>query len=427
MVVGIALVGVAPTAAAAGLTYAVGPIREISASMRGQNAEVEQAVDPSGGYVYEEWIGQDWIGFARSTDGGQHFGRPVRLRDSRGGWDPAITIAPDGTVYAAFMVVRGTRSFPVVLASFDHGLSFPELSALTPARKDNWGDRDFIAAGPNHAVYLTWDYGPSSAAVKVNCPPNGSCGFSSGEFNVVMQISSDGGKTFGPMSHLSPGYPASGADSAPLLVEPSGRIDVLYQRYRITNRKTDALGRASSYFTSSTDKGRTWARPVKVGGSAGTMSPGEWWIDGALASDTAGNLYATWDTQTRRHDTGWLSYSTDHGATWSAPRRVTDRAKVPHIVQASGGAPGIAYVGWLTNRRPWGYAEFLRTFSIGGGWLDQPQRISRHFGNPAVWPGDTFGISTLSPGDVVLSWGSAIRGSHRHSEIFAAPVQLGAG
>jgi hypothetical protein len=37
----------------------------------------------------------------------------------------------------------------------------------------------------------------------------------------------------------------------------------------------------------------------------------------------AGNLYATWDTQTRRGDIGWLAYSPDHGKTWSALIRVT--------------------------------------------------------------------------------------------------------
>jgi hypothetical protein len=39
-----------------------------------------------------------------------------------------------------------------------------------------------------------------------------------------------------------------------------------------------------------------------------------------------------------------------------------------------------------------------------------------------VWPGDTFGIATLSPSQVVLSWGSATPSSAKKSDIFAAPV-----
>jgi hypothetical protein len=40
-----------------------------------------------------------------------------------------------------------------------------------------------------------------------------------------------------------------------------------------------------------------------------------------------------------------------------------------------------------------------------------------------VWPGDTFGITTLSRIHLVLSWGSATPAFGGHtSEIFAAPV-----
>ena len=405
------------------VSYGAGPVREIS-RCPGDNTEVEQAVDPTGSYVYEEWIGCNGIGFARSTDGGLHFGRVVRLRGSRPeSWDPAVTVAPNGTVYAAFIVGQRSRAFPVVLASFDHGASFPQETALVPPRRNSWGDRDFIAAGSNNTVYVTWDYMPYLSAIKVRCPRGGSCAFTAGDLNIVMQVSTNGGKTFGPMIHVSPGYPASGADSAPLLVEPRGRIDVLFERYRVTRRRTLTLGTGSHYFTSSSDRGHTWSKPVKVGGSVGTISPLDWWIDGAIAIDAGGNLYATWDTQGRRHDMGWLAYSTDHGVTWSAPVRVTrDVAKVPHIVQPAGGADDIAYVGWLTDQRPWGYAQYLRTFSIARGWLSPPRRISRQFGDPGIWPGDTFGISTLFPKDVVVSWGSGLRSSGRRSEIFARPV-----
>jgi hypothetical protein len=227
------------------------------------------------------------------------------------------------------------------------------------------------------------------------------------------------------MVHLSPGFPASGSESAPLLVEQSGRIDVLYARARLLLRRRYSLGAAHSYFTASVDGGHSWTRPVEVGRGAGSIAPRAWWIDGAIGSDAAGNLYATWDTQGHGRDIGWLSYSTDHGARWSTPIRVSAySANVAHIVQVAGGPPGIAYVGWLSDRRPYGYAEFLRAFSITDGWLSPPRRISHRFGDPQVWPGDTFGISTTSPNEVVLSWGSATRSTRGKAEIFAAPVTV---
>jgi hypothetical protein len=188
---------------------------------------------------------------------------------------------------------------------------------------------------------------------------------------------------------------------------------------------------AYSYFTSSTDGGATWSRPVVVGPRAGTMSLAEWWIDGDIGIDAAGDLYATWDTQGANpdgsaNDTGWLSYSTDSGAHWSAPIRVTpDRRNVPHIMEVAGGGRGVAYVSWLSDSNPAGYAMYLRTFSVTRGWLSGPARISAGYGDSAVWPGDTTGLSALSATGIVASWGSDYPGlSGNKAEIYAAHVEV---
>jgi hypothetical protein len=431
LLVGIAVMLSAGPARGAVAGYDVGAIRDLSSGCIGQNAEVEQAVDPRLGYVYELWMGCGAIGFARSTDGGARFDQPLTMPGSvlpGGSWDPAIAVAPNGTVYASFMVASGGQYYPVVAASFDHGLTFPQVTSVTPPDPKNWGDRDFIAVGGDGAVYLTWDYGPERTSITYICSPTGSCAFATGDLNVVMQKSTDGGKTFGPMSYISPGFPASGADSAPLVVEPSGRIDVLYQGYQVTNPATYALSPAYSYFTSSPDGGGTWSAPVRVGAQGGTMSLAEWWIDGDIGLDAGGNLYATWDTQVADHDgtardIGWLAFSTDGGRHWSAPIQApAGQVNAPHIIEVVGGPPGIAYVGWLANGTSQGYAERLRTFSIAHGWLSGQALISAAYGNPAVWPGDTFGISVLSPDTVVVSWGSATPPSRNRSEIFATQV-----
>ena len=97
----------------------ISPITEFSKGCPGQNAEVEQAVDPVRGFVYEEWMGCDGrIGVATSADGGLHFGRPVVLAKSFGAWDPSIAVGPNGTVYAAFVNATAHHTFPVVEASF---------------------------------------------------------------------------------------------------------------------------------------------------------------------------------------------------------------------------------------------------------------------------------------------------------------------
>jgi hypothetical protein len=76
----------------------IGPVITVSQGCAGQNAEVQTAVDPLRGDVYEEWMGCDGIGFARSTDGGRHFDAPLTVPGSAGGWDPALALARNGTL-----------------------------------------------------------------------------------------------------------------------------------------------------------------------------------------------------------------------------------------------------------------------------------------------------------------------------------------
>ena len=418
----------------------VSPITEFSRGCPGQNAEVEQAVEPGTDFVYEEWMGCDnRIAVATSADGGLSFSAPVVLKNSFGAWDPSIAVAPNGTVYAAFMNATAHHTFPVVDASFNHGKTFPQRVRVVAKQRNNWGDRDFIAVGPHGTLYLTWDYGPSAKDLTYICAKNGSCSFATGDLNVVMQKSTDGGHHWGPMTHISPGFPASGGDSAPLLVEPDGKIYVEYQGYHMTSRTKFTMTTAHSFVTSSANGGKTWSAPVRIGPSRLSMDRSEWWIDGDMSADSAGNLYVTWDTQVGGHDIGWLAYSTDHGKRWSALRRVTpDTDNATHIVQVVGGSRGIAYVGWLADNSPHGYALYLRPFSITKGWMSRPIQVSgTTFGNANIWPGDNFGISLeikpfvtgqnptatgALPPSVIVSWGSAVGGKRADSQDRAAIV-----
>jgi hypothetical protein len=334
-------------------------------------------------------------------------------------------------LYAAYMINDGVHSYPVVAVSFDNGASFAVVSRLIPTQDGNWGDRPFLAAGPHGIVYLSWDYGPSAAEIRTLCPPGGSCSFSNGDLNIVVQASTDYGRNWGPMVHVSPGFPASGADMGPMVVEPNGQLDMAYQDLAVTNRQTLALGPAHLYFTSSTDEGKHWSPRVRFGPASYQIPLSTWWIDGDIGLDAGGNLYTTWDSYVGHDDVGWLSYSTNHGHTWSPPLRVTpDNDNAAHIVQVAGSSSGEAEIGWETNASPRGYALYLRPFSITHGWLESAVRASANvYGNSKIWPGDTFGLSTLSPAGsdcLAVSWGSATapRVLNR-DDIFATTIGIG--
>jgi hypothetical protein len=99
-----------------------------------------------------------------------------------------------------------------------------------------------------------------------------------------------------------------------------------------------------------------------------------------------------------------------------------DQLNVPHVMEVAGGGPGIAYVSFFSGADPNGYADYLRTFSIAHSFLGGPLQVSPEYGDTNLWPGDTFGISTLSTTNLVLSWGSATPSTGDVPEIFAAPV-----
>ena len=102
--------------------------------------------------------------------------------------------------------------------------------------------------------------------------------------------------------------------------------------------------------------------------------------------DRAGNLYATWDTQTARGDIGWISYSTDHGGTWSAPLRVTsDHDNAMHNVEVAGAGPGVADVAWQADNSPLGYATYLPALLHHQGLAGPGHPDLPHFGNKKIW------------------------------------------
>jgi hypothetical protein len=139
--------------------------------------------------------------------------------DSAG--DPAMAIGPDGTVYYANIVFSRVSftSGVAVSVSHDGGLTWDKPDMVAFQQTGNFfNDKDFIAAGPNGKVAVTWTrfyQGPHGAGY-LQSP-------------IVMAISNDGGHTWNnqgrPVS--DPSHPFD-QGSMPLF-GPDGALYVAYE------------------------------------------------------------------------------------------------------------------------------------------------------------------------------------------------------
>jgi hypothetical protein len=416
----------------------VGPMVQVNGTLDLYNAEVEQALDPVTGSIYNLWIAAFGIGFARSRDGGQSFDpavvvpgsedffNPADPFNSTSSWDPAVVVSSDGIVYAAFMLSNWTTNpagSPYVAVSFDHGASFRSAVPVVIPDPTSFSDRPFIAVSPEGTVYVTWNFAPDASLIQFLCTPGGSCSYSAGDFNMMITKSRDHGLTWSKPRHVSPNYPRGGSLEGPIVIGRHGELFVAYDAF--PTAQDYSLSAGQEWFTSSKNGGKTWSAPVLLSDTY-RVDLAVWWIENTLAIDRDGTLYTAFDVQTAQGDIGFVRYSLDSGRTWSPLIRATpDVDPATHMMQIVPGEDGTAYVAWLSNNATSGaWAVYMATLSTDAGTVSDPIQVSSAFGDPLWWPGDTIGMSFLGDDTVSVSWGAQISPDGSNDGIFNVVVQF---
>jgi hypothetical protein len=406
--VGVATVGLAlsSSAAAAGSVtservsrgdpYAGCPVGGTGTVVAGAEVEPHLAIDPTNPRVMIAAWQQDRLtsGAAQglvagvSSDGGRHFAEvPLPFTACAPGGapyqrasDPWVTIGPDGTAYAVGLAADGTRSVMLAAASDDGGRHWRDVSAIANDPRSGFvNDKGAVTADPRHraTAYMVWDRSDRS---RPGSPPT------------LFSKTVDGGRHWtAPRIIVDPGQRA-GTFGNVIVVDPAG---TLYDFFDDAADGGPATAGAHISMVRSTDAGATWSRPQQVADdrAVGVVDPatGTALRTGAGVPEPAvdrrtGELYVVWQDARfsgGRYDEVAITTSTDHGLTWSTPRRVsppTGRASfTPSLAVDARGAVAVGFyrleapsprrstlpTGYVVITSPRGAAQFGEAHALG--------------------------------------------------------------
>lgn len=309
---------------------------------------------------------------AATSDGGRTFAEPVNIADERGGDYPGLAVDGAGTVHAVVWTRTGT--FPVLAAdapvpvkqiiysrSTDSGRTWSKPVDVDPGNQSTFRP-PLLAADPNSSnLYMTWHS---------HAEANNTGTAFEGDLNVFFRASLDGGKTWGERKVLNDDATKANQFEPGISVAPNGRVDVAWFDFRnsptgvtVARGQDDERGASDTYYSSSSDGGRTWTKNVLVSDRSSDRSIGVWSngfssrFNMGVAS-TNDSVYFAWqdsrngsrETQSEDVYASSLHFDDIAGS--------TESAGVPSwLLVGAGLAVGMAVsicVAWALARRPTG-------------------------------------------------------------------------
>jgi hypothetical protein len=310
-----------------------------------------------------------------SGDGGHTFSPPVDLTDDRGGDFPALAVDKNGTVHAVYWVRTSLGPQPtpaparpiVYRNSTDQGRTWSAPVDIDPGNVSA-GHPPLLAADPKTSdVYMVWN---ANEEVQ-NTVPN-----FNGDLDVFIRVSHDGGKTWGERTVLSDETVKANQYEPGISIAPNGTVHVAWYDFRnsptpmfVTTGHSGDTGISDVYYTSSSDHGNTFAKPVRVNDRGIDRSKGVWSnnIDskfnvGVAATDNA--VYFAWqDTRNALGETESEDIYTS-SVPLTPEKAATSDTGIPGWTLVLTGVFGLGVgvvVAWLLMRRRGGTASVPAT------------------------------------------------------------------
>jgi len=374
-------------------------------------------------------------------------------------WEPSIAADGHGHVYVLYPQYGITPGCPTctapsmnLLISDDNGISWHPSKPVLPFRTGQYDPQIVVDPMDRQTVYASWlqnnkrdivvarslDYGrdwsfswaergreETDKPVLAVRGADVYVGFNREE-TFLVAASHDAGQTF-RVAVVNPNAEPGSSLAGGATVDPSGNVFFGWTVYAREQMPTRA---ASVYISRSMDGGRNWATVLLDQSSAppecADQACGNGFLGAqiAVASDSAGALYALWNAGMVNGgpERIYFSSSTTGGATWSSRSNVSNAAlPIEHGFPAiAGGGPGDVRIAWMDTRfREAGHPEhplwntFYRASTNGGATWSEESRLSGPVRNyDYILPGgfrfpfgDYFGLAIDSDGNAQVVWG----------------------
>jgi protein-S-isoprenylcysteine O-methyltransferase Ste14 len=306
------------------------------------------AVDGSG-TVYVSWqddlYGNNEIFVKKTADGGATWTGPYRVTNNGGNSrNPALLVDGSGTVYVAWQDDMKGNNDIYMKKSSDGGATWAGPYRIT----NNAGNSQnpVLAVDNAGAVYVAWQddlYGNNDIYVKKTA---------------------DGGATWaGPYWVTN----TTGNSQKPVqAVDSTGTVYTAWQG--------DVNGNNEIFVKKSTDGGATWGAPYRVTNNTGNSR------NPVLGADNAGAVYVAWQDDLNGNNDIYMKKSSDGGATWAGPYRVTSNAGNSQNPVLAVDSVGTVYVAWQDDVNGNNDIYVKKTADGGATWAG-PYRVTSNAGN----------------------------------------------
>ena len=321
---------------------------------------------------------------------------------SKAQYDPTIEVVPNtGAVYAAFLNADRHNGFSTVfMKSTDHGATW--TSPVHVYGNVSWTDKpEITSSASGKHVYVSW-----------NGPQGG---------DLYVGISHDFGKTWTQKKLTSDKRYYYAYDARVL---GDGTV-IFSESSIVYSGLTNVSGEVWHHAVISRDKGKTWENvivaKVPQGESCVADGCGPDFYTGqtSVVSDAPGHLVFAYEgpTTDARPQRVYVSTSTNGGRTWSAgmPLSVNgENATQPRLASSGGGDVRIWYMQTSDGDNPDAWNVWYRSSSNGGASWSSPVKISDAPPGAAGYIGaDGFGeiygdygeIAVTNTGKTVAIWG----------------------